>query len=330
MLSEFQTRYNSIKGKRKKLRILTWATHEGYQSNLASTGHDFYLVSGPNQKQWDFHTRSLPINTYIIGPLENLNIDLSFDLILSQERFTQLPQALHISNSLKIPTVHLEHIEVNPTWTEKHLNLMKSMRATKHVYITEHNKKSWGGLEEDTVIRHGIDTNIFKNYGSTINKGISLVNHFASRDIFCGWNLWNEVIKEIGEIRLIGENPGISQSINDPVLLAKTLSSHRYFLNTSQLSPIPLSLLEAAACGLPIVSTSKQEIPKIFKHGESALLSNDPKELIQYCRDLTQDPVLARKLGDAARQVILDNFSMDKFTQNWNKILWEAYDEYYG
>lgn len=330
MLTEFQTRYNKINTCKTKLNILTFATHEGYQSALAKTGHNFYLTTYPNRKQWDFHTRGLPENTYIVGPLEQLPNDLSFDLILSQERFQQLPQALAFSHHLKIPVVHLEHIEVNPTWTPKLTDHLKHMRGFRHVFITDHNKSTWDGSPEDRVIRHGIDTETFKNYGCSVNRGVSLVNQFASRDIFCGWGLWQEISQALGGVALIGENPGLSKSINDPVQLAKTLSSHRFFLNTSQLSPVPLSLLEAAACGLPIVSTSKQEIPKIFTHGESALLSNDKDELIAHCRSLMGDPALCRKLGDAARQVVIDRFGMGTFVESWNQVFMEAYTEFKG
>lgn len=304
----------------RKIRVLTWPTHEGYSSMLGYLSNiEFHVIHQPGGKRWDFHTRPLPDNHYLymIDPSQ-FRGESSFDFILAQERGIQLQQAINLQQQLGIPIVSLTHTEPYPNLSRKKIDKLKLLHGDINVYITEHNRKSW---EDDSgiVIPHGIDHNIFTVYSGTINSGVSVVNHFASRDVFCGWELWQKIAKSV-PTHLIGENPGISKSINNVSELVKSLSEYRFFLNTSQLSPCPLSLLEAACIGLPIVSTAKQNIPDFFTHGVNAFLSNDESELIGYCKQLLENKDLAHQIGMNARSLIIDKFSIDKFVENWNNI----------
>lgn len=306
-----------------KYNVLCFPTHEGYQTNLGKTGHNFIMCQVPNGKPWDFHTRPLPTNHYIFpisDPSPKFNFEI--DLILSQERFNQLPMALELQRVCGAPIIHLEHTEPHISLNEKKLNKIIQTRANKHVYITNHNKNSWKD-PEGTVILHGIDDTVFCDWKGNRNSGASVVNLFPQRDVFCGWNLWQEVTSQ-AKTTLYGYNPGLSESIPSDTGLASKLREHAYFLNTSLLSPIPLSLLEAACVGMPIVSTAHQEVPKIFTHNDTALLANDAKTLAEYCRFFADNPDKARPFGIRARSLIQEKFSMRAFINNWNSIFDEV------
>lgn len=313
----------------KKLNILCSPTHEGYQSNLAKTGHNFYMLSGHGLKKWDFYTRPLPQNHYIFEKDYNsLNADVSFDLLLSQERHFQLPLFRHIHEKTGIPLIHLDHTEPKPEWNEKQFAAVTGPKAHKHVYITEHNRGSWkdpGG----TVIPHGVDTAEFSGYSGELPVGLSVVNFFPQRDVFCGWNIWNQ-IKGNGNIPvdLVGENPGLSKSAGSLQELISEYARHRFYLNTSILSPVPLSLLEAMACGCPAVSTAKQQIPSIIMNGKNGFISNDIGELIESCRFLINNKESAREMGEAGRKTIIEKFGMPAFIANWNKIFYSTIEEF--
>lgn len=321
----FLNKINQDKIVKKQYKILCTPIHETYQSKLALTGHEFHMMQGPGVKEWNFNLKPLPPNHYLYKlSATEFRGEQQFDMILSQERYSEIQRSLMLSKQFGIPVVHIDHTEPPPGIPPKKLNKLIEMRADKHCFITEHNKVSWQGRQEDVVIPHGIDTDKFKGYSGYDIVGISVVNQFAARDVFCGWNLWQSIAKEI-PMRLIGENPGISQPAKDENDLITQLSNARFFLNTSQWSPCPLSLLEAASVGLPIVSTAQQDIPRIFKHGENAFLSNNPSELIGYCKQLLNDYDLAVKMGNAARQVILDNYTIDRFLSTWNKVFDDTY-----
>lgn len=326
MISKISCKIKSRIGNRFPLNILTVPTHEGYQSMLAETGHNFYMLRGEGLKTWDFHTRQLPKNHYIYNlDYNSFRGSESFDLILCQNRIQQWDILSYLSERLGLPIVVLDHTEPPPGLTPEQFNALKFRVGDENVYITEHNKKTWCNLA-GTVIRHGIDTDTFQGWTGKSEDGISVVNRFPERDIFCGWTIW-KIISENSDakINLIGDNPGLSQSVASTAELAGALADHRFFLNTSQLSPIPLSLMEAMAVGMPIVSTAKQEIPSVIQHEYNGLLSNDPFELIEFCNRLKQDYEYAKYLGDNARKTILKKYNLQNFINNWNNVFYNAF-----
>ena len=87
-------------------------------------------------------------------------------------------------------------------------------------------------------------------------------------------------------------------------------------------------MMEAMACGCPVVSTENCMIPEIIEHGVSGFMSNDPEELKRYCQKLLDDPELARKMGEAARKTIEESFNLDRFVSDWNNLLYDTIGEY--
>lgn len=326
MMNKMSTELCKYLQPKKTLKILTCPTHEGYQTMLGETGHEFYMLSGENIKTWDFHTRPLPKNHYIFNlPVDHMRGDIQFDLILCQNRLQQYQMLKQISERTGLPMVIVDHTEPPPGILPHDMEIVKNFQAEQYVFITDYNRKSWGyeNAENATVIRHGIDTDIFCGYSGVSESGISVVNQFPQRDVFCGWEIWQQIAKEV-PMGLLGDNPGLSQSINNSYELARMIGQHRFFLNTSQLSPVPLSLLEAMAVGCPPISTAKQEIPSIIENGVNGLISNDVNELIDSCKYLLSHPDEAKRLGSNARQTILDRFSLEQFIRSWNNTFEKA------
>lgn len=76
------------------------------------------------------------------------------------------------------------------------------------------------------------------------------------------------------------------------------------YLNSSRVDNQPVSILEAFACGLPVVSTAVGGIPFMARHGEDAMLApdNDPAQLAAHMAALLQDDALSARLIHQARQ----------------------------
>ena len=68
------------------------------------------------------------------------------------------------------------------------------------------------------------------------------------------------------------------------------------YLNTTTLSPIPMSLLEAMSCGCAIVSTSTCMIPEVIDNGKNGYISND-EELKMYVQTILKDQDPKEELG---------------------------------
>jgi glycosyltransferase involved in cell wall biosynthesis len=74
---------------------------------------------------------------------------------------------------------------------------------------------------------------------------------------------------------------------------------------------VPLSLLEAAACGRPMVATDVPGCRDIVRHGETGLLVpvNDAPALAEAIDRLAKAPELRARLGAAARRLAVARFS---------------------
>jgi len=74
---------------------------------------------------------------------------------------------------------------------------------------------------------------------------------------------------------------------------------------TNRIDNMPVSLLEAAAFGLPIVSTDVGGIPDIIVHEETALPvgSEDPSAMADGVLRLLDDSDLSARLSDNARRL---------------------------
>ena len=76
---------------------------------------------------------------------------------------------------------------------------------------------------------------------------------------------------------------------------------------------IPNVLVEAMACGLPVVTTAVSGIPELVVDGENGLLvpPDDPGAVAGSLRRLRDEPELARRLGEQGRASVAERFDGD-------------------
>lgn len=138
-------------------------------------------------------------------------------------------------------------------------------------------------------------------------------------------------------LRMIGDGPltnecrrfarslGIDQSVTflgaqPPAVVKAELRDARCFVQHSveaasgDSEGTPVAILEAGAAGLPTVATRHGGIPDVVINGETGFLvdEHDVDGMAQRMVWLAQDPVLAARLGGAARARIEDRFSMER------------------
>ncbi|NCC41939.1 MAG: colanic acid biosynthesis glycosyltransferase WcaL, partial [Gammaproteobacteria bacterium] len=82
---------------------------------------------------------------------------------------------------------------------------------------------------------------------------------------------------------------------------------------------IPVTLMEAMACALPVVSSRLSGIPELVEEGVSGLLTTPGQadEIAEALARLAADPALRAKLGAAAREQVIARFDL---TENVNAL----------
>ena len=296
-----------IRGRRDKLNILTFPTHERYETNLSLTGHNFYSFHIKGSKKWNYEHMPPPENYHIL-PEEQLCSFIGYDLILSQSKYWQYQVAQQINRQLGLPLICLEHTVPTPNvHSEEQITELKKMYGLVNVYISQYSKEQWNGPDSSVIIHHGVDNNTFRDTGLKRNNTIlTVANDFKNRDYCLGYTLWQEVTQGF-ETKLIGESEGLSLPAKDNDELRDAYNTASIYFNSTTLSPIPTTVLEAMACGCAIVSTATCAIPEFVEHGVGGLLSNDPLQLREYIKHLQENPEIARKMGQHNANYIRNN-----------------------
>ena len=83
---------------------------------------------------------------------------------------------------------------------------------------------------------------------------------------------------------------------------------------------VPSSLLEAAACGLPLIATDVPGCREIVQPGVNGLLvpAKDAPALAAAIRQLCADPATRQRMGQASRAKVLAEFDQRiVFEQTW-------------
>ena len=108
----------------------------------------------------------------------------------------------------------------------------------------------------------------------------------------------------------------------DKSQVAERLNEADIFLNTPSIDNTPVSVIEAMACGLPVVSTNVGGIPHLIEDGVSGLLvaPDDPAAMAAAVIKLHHDPELASRVALNARRQV-EQFDWSVVLPRWEGLL---------
>ena len=127
------------------------------------------------------------------------------------------------------------------------------------------------------------------------------------------------------------ERLGVHEALSMPgsvphAAVPAMLDAHEVFLNTSRVDNAPVSLIEALACGLPVVSTDAGGIPDLIEHGRTGCLVpvGDADGLAQAVLRLASDPTFARELSEEGRRHSERRYAWPQIFARWESLLASA------
>lgn len=102
----------------------------------------------------------------------------------------------------------------------------------------------------------------------------------------------------------------------------KLAEQYDIFINTTTIDNMPVSVIEAMALGLPIVSTNVGGIPYLIEHGVTGILvpSANSHEMVKAIRELLSNPEYARQLSINARKMV-EHFDWEQVKLMWYDVL---------
>ncbi len=100
------------------------------------------------------------------------------------------------------------------------------------------------------------------------------------------------------------------------------------FVLNSTLEGMPLVLLEAMSCGLPVITTPAGGIPELVRKGKDGAVTEgfEKEEMIRTIIEVVEDEKLRRQYATSARKRVEESFSVEKIVPMYEK----AFDEALG
>lgn len=153
----------------------------------------------------------------------------------------------------------------------------------------------------------------------------------TARLILCGDGPLREACKQLVKVFNIADRvefKGISKSTEVASLMRDARAFVQHSLTTSygDSESLGVVFLEAGISGIPVVATQHDGIPEVIVHGQTGFLvdEGDVNGMAKCMLQLAQDPLLAGRLGKAARERISREFNMDKSITGLYRILKSA------
>jgi UDP-glucose:(heptosyl)LPS alpha-1,3-glucosyltransferase len=125
-----------------------------------------------------------------------------------------------------------------------------------------------------------------------------------------GWDLLVTGDGDRGRYQKLADSLGVGEAVHWLGVVQDIQTVYELadaFVLASSYETFSLVTFEAAASGLPIVATPVSGVRELIRDGENGfLVSPDPGVIAERLRSLASDPLLRRRLGEAARKSALE------------------------
>jgi len=313
--------------------VFTYSRHPAYLYLLSHCDVEFVIPGG-----WEEDTRPQPHNIRFIteaeipAALAGADVWLSHlvtpDLLYFLRAYNevdsapQIIQIMHgradragaIRNGLLAQIYRSFKQQIIPA-----LDYLPYALDIEYVYITDYVAQSWG-MSPGTTIHPGAPLNEIEpgshseSYPLTVGNDLGRP-HFAG-DVLSALNskleMWVCGANDSAEY-----SPGYV-SWTELISLYQSCCCYLNLLRPPENS-FNLATIEAMCAGTPIITLPHPQ--SIFTHRENALICESAEEIVYWVERLESEKSLRTQLGNAARLLAEEMFSMETFIDNWENLL---------
>jgi hypothetical protein len=303
----------------RPLRVVTWHVHGNYLLYLSRAEVEIYLPVAPGMPGYGGRGETFAFPDRVRDVPADAVRDLEFDCILFQTARNYLEDQYEILSDEQraLPRIYLEHDppQQHPTDTRHPVDDPETLL----VHVTDFNDLMWdSGRTPTRVIEHGVFVPDGVRHTGELARGIVVVNHLRRRGRRLGADVFERARDKVS-LDLVGMDAESFGGLGEikPRDLARFEARYRFFFNPIRYTSLGLAVIEAMMIGMPIVGLATTEMATAVEDGVSGFISTDVRTLISGMQGLLADPGEARRLGENARRLALERFSIDRFARDW-------------
>jgi len=347
-----------VQKKGHKVSVLLGNGEGASHEELFDNDIDFFFAP-----KWDFLSKitgtPYPIFKNVSSWIKMVNPDI---VHVNSHLFFSNYQAMRASSSLDIPSVVTIHgFMVSRSLTLNALQVVYLRTVARSIFLktsriiclTDNDAANVAGIignyDKISIIPNGVNTDLFKP--STVKNPNSIVwvgRLVPEKGLVYLLKAMQEIVKEFPDSKLTLIGDGVSKGelmrltnelgLRDKTRflgsvdrseVARVLSESAVFAFPSLREGLPLSVLEAMACGVPVVGSHISGIGDVVTHGQNGLLvpARNPEALVNAALTLLGDESLRKRLGQNARQLMIEKYSWDMIIKKIEKVYYEAIGE---
>lgn len=240
--------------------------------------------------------------------------------------------------------------------------IIKSADGVRLLQNSLHSDLSRFGIGGNRMktIHQGVDTNIFypryNNSGTRANLGLKeadffvlwvgrLVNPVEMKGARYLIEAVKDLIPEYNNLKLVfvgdgdgrAKNEELARSIKGNVIFTGYRSDVYRFMSAADVLVLPslsegcpVVVLEACACGTPVVASRVGAVPDLIEDGETGIIVS-PRSSVEIGQALTQlieDPSLRLGMGERARKRMEKEFTWDVICQKLERFYQEVVERF--
>ncbi|WP_022899957.1 glycosyltransferase [Humibacter albus] len=316
------------------MKILIWHVHGGWMDSFVRGPHEYLLPTTAERDGWGLGRggRSWPANAREVSP--GALRDEQPDVVILQrpEEIAETERMLRSVPGRDLPALFLEH-NTPREHAATSLHPLASQRDIPIVHVTHFNELFWdNGEAPTTVIEHGIvDPGL--RYTGELEALAAVINEPVRRARVTGTDLLSSFTRT-ADVHVFGMGTDeLPSAVDDPGVvpcgdlptekLHAQLARRRAYLHPVRWTSLGLSLLEAMFLGMPVLALATTEAVRAVPPG-TGVVSTDLDELRAAAARLIADPDHARELGLAARDHVMQAYSLPAFLSRWDTVLEDA------
>ena len=318
------------------MNLLLWHVHGSWTTAFVSGPHRYLVPVTPERGPYGrgrARTYEWPSNVVERTP-EQLATD-EVDLVLLQrpEELDLAARWLRRRPGRDLPAIYVEHnTPKGDVPNSRHPMADRDDLLIAHV--THFNELFWDtGATRVTVVEHGIPAPRHRYSGELRRLGIA-TNEPVRRDRVTGTDLMHRFaavapldVFGMGVAALperLGLGPEHLRCFEDPDQdgMHAELAKRRVYLHLCRWTSLGLSLLEAMHLGMPVVALATTEAVAAVPP-DAGILSTRVDTLVEATAWLLDEPAEARRLGDRAAEVARARYGLDRFLNDWDRLLKE-------